>query len=202
MADSQSTKDRREKIESDERYWATVHTGTRDMLIAAGLAKLEQFPGEPGCGKSSTVFRPKDGSRKFKVSRRSTYLYEVSIYKTPEERAKYEAEESAEIQANAAAYRAEQTRKDIAAPGGVRGMAEKWLEGGIVGVLQAFNAANDPNKPFSFDPRTVEEVTERCQSLITLFHSRKMTPRLGHIAQADPEFQRFMQATTKDGAKP
>lgn len=97
MADSESTKARRAKIETGEWCWATVHTGTREMLIAAGYAKPEQFPGEPGCGKTSTVFPAVGAERKKRVRRRSTYLYEVAFYKTAAESAAYWAEREASM---------------------------------------------------------------------------------------------------------
>lgn len=36
--------------------WGDVYKGTKESLIAAGVAKEEQFPGMPGCGKLSTTF--------------------------------------------------------------------------------------------------------------------------------------------------
>lgn len=72
-------------IETLEILPGIRHSGTRKALIAAGLAIAGQFPGEPGCGTTSTVF-PGEGERvKIQVRRRSPYLYDVLVYWTPEE---------------------------------------------------------------------------------------------------------------------
>lgn len=103
MANYQSSKELREKIETAELSMGLRHTGTREALIAAGLAKPGQFPGEPDCGKWSTVF-PADGEhRKRQVSRRSPYLYDVVVYWNPDERAAYAEKSREDIEAVAAA---------------------------------------------------------------------------------------------------
>ncbi len=90
------------------------YSGTRQALIAAGIAKAGQFPGEPGCGIWSTVF-PADGERRrMQVKRRSPYLYYVLVYATPEERAAYEAK----TYADAKAYAASRSREERKGPAG------------------------------------------------------------------------------------
>jgi len=90
------------EIRTEERHWATVHIGGRDELIAVGHAKPEEFPGQPGCGKTSTIFRKPDGSKWKKVSRRSTYWWEVAFYKTPEQTAAFMTDADRQIKAMAA----------------------------------------------------------------------------------------------------
>ena len=96
MADSVADKARRASIEVLEHASGTVHTGTRAMLIQAGLATPEQFPGEPGCGKTSNTFSSA-GGRKIRVARRSTYLFDVEIYRTEAEKRAYRAQLLAEL---------------------------------------------------------------------------------------------------------
>jgi hypothetical protein len=74
-------------------------------LIAAGRAKPEHFPGQPGCGSWSTRFWPENG-RKFRVScytapalRSENTLFEVEIYSNREEKAAYRAAERARWEA-------------------------------------------------------------------------------------------------------
>lgn len=42
--------------------WSDDYKGTREALVAAGLAEPFQFPGEPGCGAGRTTFTP-EGKR-------------------------------------------------------------------------------------------------------------------------------------------
>lgn len=42
--------------------WFDVYRGTSEALIAANLASIQQFPGQPGCGKVRTTF-DRDGRR-------------------------------------------------------------------------------------------------------------------------------------------
>lgn len=208
MAESESTKARRTKIETEELFWATVHTGTREMLIAAGQARPEQFPGEPGCGKTSTVFPAVGAERKKQVRRRSTYLYEVAIYKTRDEQAAWWAADNAKRQAQdastalddgsikAALAAAQRERYErVIAEGGadaLRKIAQERLQHGCWLIEAAFNLTEDPAIPYRFDEPVRRGVLEAIVGLIQLMRSPMAIQRAGLAAQ-NTGFQRFMR---------
>lgn len=203
MADNAEAKARRERIEVEERHWATVHCGTREALITAGLARPEQFPGEPGCGKTSTVFPAAGAERKKQIRRRSTYLYEVAFYKTGEETAAYMAAFQAESAAAQEKLRTEEERRyaeagrrlkrAALADGGPRGMAMAAMAGAAVSLAMAFNIKDDPDRPYGFPAETKAAVRDHLDRIMELFKHGGFEPRLGAVAAGDPEFQRFMQ---------
>ena len=150
MADSQAARERREEVAVEGYSWGTAYTGGREALIAAGLAKPEYFPGEPGCGKTTTDFRPKDGGRKFTVSRRSKYLYVVSILRTPEEVERFDAakvREDAERDRFLLDHQAAAVRL-LACPGtSPKQIAKACLDGTCLSAIMAFNMTDDPSRP-------------------------------------------------------
>lgn len=204
------------KIETSECSIGVRHDGTREALIAAGLAKPEQFPGEPGCGKTSTVF-PRDGKkswrstterRRIRVSRRGPSLYTVLVYWTADERAAYEARwqaKMAEYEAQEKEERrqrdAELMRKALAEGGGARGLVETTLKGGMYAIFRAFNITNDPAVPYGFDAETLRRVEEHCRELILLSRSDTLREKLAPVAQGDAGFQRFMNTSIGGAAK-
>jgi hypothetical protein len=198
MADSQEARGYNETIERCEYFQGVRHTGNRASLIAAELARLEQFPGEPGCGKTSTVFPAEGERRKFRVSRRSTYIYEVTIYWNPEERAAYEQRWAAECAKQCRQHETE-ARRALAGPADVRAMADSWFKNATLALIHAFNMANNPNIPFTYDKATLEQVTEHCRALMALQMSGGFKPKLAAMAQGDGEFQRFMGRVVGDG---
>lgn len=199
-------------IEVDERHWAVVHEGTREALIASGLAKAGQFPGEPGCGKTSTVF-PGDGERRkikvsiARVSAGKAIAFQVAVYRTKAESQAYSEKWQAEVKARQRAYQAECDARLAASRRGLmqkaltevgpRGIADAALKGALVGVIRAFNLAGDPETPYTFDKDTVEEAMILCRRLMGLFREGALTPQLGAVAQGDADYQRFMGRVLK-----
>lgn len=194
-------------IEVDERDWAVVYEGTREALIASGLAKAGQFPGEPGCGKTSTVFPGEGDRRKIKVSiarvrAGKAIAFQVAVYRT---KAEYEAhwekwnaesearrrEYQAECDARLAASRRDLTQKALAEVG-PRGIADAALKGALVGIMRAFNLTGDPDMPYTFDDETIGRAKYLGQRLLQLFEEGTLTPQLGAVAQGDADYQRFM----------
>lgn len=192
------------EIQFEKRWWADVYTGTREALIAAGHAKPDQFPGEPGCGKTSTSFLATPELRKMRVSRRSADMFQVAVHCTREERQARVAAATAKVEAKATAYRAEiadqlrarrreDLRQHLAEPGGVRRLADVALEAGIIGIIRAFNLCGLPDVPYGFDEATTAEAKGLARQLMALHARARFTVRAGAVAQRDPEFQRFIQ---------
>lgn len=213
-------RERRGKIETHECSLGVRHEGTREMLVAAGLAKPEQFPGEAGCGKTSTTF-PRDKSkswrstpncRRIRVTKRGPFLYEVLVYWAREERDAYEVRWQARLAAEEAllverrrheraSRDAELMRRALAEGGGARGLVETTLKGGMYAIFHAFNISNDPAVPYAFDAGTLRQVEEHCRALVMLSESNALRERLAPIAQGDAGFQRFMNCAIGGAAK-
>lgn len=206
MADNSEAKARRESIERTTFFHGVRHTGTREVLIEAGLAKADQFPGQPGCGKTSTTFQAVGDQKKIQVSRRSTYLFDVVVHFTKAERKEYQARQYAAIEARRKQYEEEgrarvagaraELRRASLNNGGPRGVANVAMEMALLSLVTAFNMHGDPDIPYSFDPDTIDEVKDLARQIWSLHLHENFTPKTGAIAEADLSFQRFMGAAT------
>lgn len=215
-------------IKVEERHWATVHIGRMDELIAAGLAKPEEFPGMPGCGKTSTIFRTADGKRKLKkVSRRSTSCWEVAVYRTPGETAAFEATERKEIEAAAlkegvlpggAEAPAHDSRpcsvEQLAAapwasiPPDVRGpfyrdAFTRCAKRGLFGLHLLFEGKTEDPKatgylPYRLSAAQRREAKDAIAALFSIIKHAHLEATPIAKAQADPTFQRFLNAAVGD----
>ena len=88
-------------------------------------------------------------------------------------------------------------RKAIAKPGGVRGIAELMLRGGIMSVQAAFNVGGNPSMPWTFPVDVQARAEELCQELLVLFRNGEITPRTSGLVQRDADFQQFMGRLTQ-----
>lgn len=199
-------RDPRTGIETDEHASVTAHYGTREALIAAGLATTGQFPGEPGCGKTSTVFPAKNGERRKQVRRCSSRIYEVRIDKTPEERAAYQAEFEAFIMQEQSARERERYTRALGCDGieGLRRLAQDNLMRGGLLIETAFNLQDSPDIPYRFDKEVRAEAVRAIWTLVQLMR-KPLRVRAGALAGGDAAFQRFLGTTLNgrgDGACP
>src|SRR5581483_870613 len=209
--------DTRAGLEVEEFHLGRRYSGSPSALIAAGVAAAEQFPGQPGCGKTSTVFAV--GGRKVRVTRRGPQLFDVVVRWTKEERSAYDARQAKYLAAREQERAAEQARaaeevsrraaeicadllREALAESGPRRVAEASLEAGICSLIRAFNMLSAPDVPYTFDAATVELAKEHCQALCALFKDGKLLPQLGALAQSDGAFQRFMKTASGQQAKP
>ena len=76
---------------------------------------------------------------------------------------------------------------------GPRVMAKTMLDGAGISLVMAFNMTNDPAKPWRFPAETQTKAARLVQEIIALFERGGFEERRGPVAQADGEFQRFMQ---------
>jgi len=186
-----------EALERWDSAPCVTYIADRETLIAAGVVKPGQFPGEPGCGKTSTVF-PGAGERKktrvyvVSLRNRKPFRFGVDVYRTPEERAAYIERAQFEFQDRQRAQRVAQDRDRLAQCGGARGVAEDALKAGILSLVQAFNLTNDPHHPYAFDEATTAKANALLAEIAQLFGGGGFSARLGAFAQSDPEFQRFV----------
>ena len=80
-----------------------------------------------------------------------------------------------------------------AEPAGARDKSRRWLSGGLQGVWYAFNVDRNPEVPFVYDEKTIEEVKGHIRALLTLAMTAEIRPLPGASIQADGAFQGFMQ---------
>lgn len=79
---------------------------------------------------------------------------------------------------------------------GVREFAEGQLQSGGCLIQRAFNLTNDPECPYEFDPQVQHEALGCIVRLIDLMRS-PMKLRGASLAQADAQFQRFMDRASR-----
>ena len=60
----------REGVEVRRSAWCDIHTGSKEALIATGIAKDGQFPGDPGRGRTSASYSSDGTFRRTKRARR------------------------------------------------------------------------------------------------------------------------------------
>jgi hypothetical protein len=81
-------------------------------------------------------------------------------------------------------------RRGLVDPGDprtARSISADWLKGAMMGVFHAFNLANNPDVPFCYDEKTVEEVTGHCRALLALQAAGELRPKLGAVAEGDAD---------------
>jgi hypothetical protein len=64
-------------LQAHETWWGTQYSGTREQLIAAGLAQDGSFPGDPGRRKTAVRFKAQDGVE-ITIRKRDTRRYYLS----------------------------------------------------------------------------------------------------------------------------
>lgn len=74
------------------------------------------------------------------------------------------------------------------------------LNAGLAGIAKAFAIVDDPRFVHDFPMETKERVRDLARELNNLFTHGGFDSRLGAVAQADPEFQRFMQRAASGDA--
>lgn len=83
--------------------------------------------------------------------------------------------------------------KKATAPAGAREKAGNWLKGALRGVWYTFNMDGNPDVPFIYDEKTIEEAKGHMRALMLLQSTGEIRPLPGATIQSDREFQSFMQ---------
>ncbi len=78
-------------------------------------------------------------------------------------------------------------------PAGARDNSRRWLSGGLQGIWYAFNVDSNPDVPFTYDEKTINEVKGHIRAPLTLAMTAEIRPLDGAAIQADREFQGFMR---------
>jgi hypothetical protein len=78
-------------------------------------------------------------------------------------------------------------------PAGARDDSRRWLSGGLQGVWYAFNVDGNPEVPFTYNEKTIEEVKGHIRALLTLAMKAEIRPLFGASMQSDRQFQGFMK---------
>ncbi|MDM0007878.1 hypothetical protein QTI51_24695 [Variovorax sp. J22G73] len=70
----------RRPLEREEWHWANAYTGTAEALVAAGICRMDQLPGQPGNKKTScTYYRGQPcGRTAFNGAQRDAYFMTIS----------------------------------------------------------------------------------------------------------------------------
>lgn len=96
-----------------------LYTGTKDALVAKGIARPEWFPGDPACPRKCTYRTP---DKRIEVHRRNKKLFDVLVELPEEEKERRERlEESRRAM--------EKARQHIAALPGSSKDYREWLKG-------------------------------------------------------------------------
>ena len=81
-----------------------------------------------------------------------------------------------------------------------RQQADRYLDGGMVDLIAAFNLTDDLTgaRPWVFPTPTRNKAEQLLRELYALFQQGGFKPRAGSLAQSDVPFQRFMQETLSE----
>jgi hypothetical protein len=163
-------------VTREDNFWGYSLTGTKEALLASGIAKEEWFwNGRRGADgrRLRTVYFKIDGNRAkcqpISWGNKDEYTIEVD----------YPIAEREERERRGA--------KDLAAH-----EAKEMLIHGISSLLIAFNVDSNPEKAWLFPASTVEQVDRHLREVDRLFKNGGFEIRSNPAVQSDVKFQRFM----------
>ncbi len=181
-------------------------TGTKEALLASGLAKEEWFwngrRSANGRRLMTTRFYVNSNRAKCRPNYQSEGEYVIQIeYSNEEQEKRRQANEQAaqkELELERIEAHRVRMRKAVATPGGVRKKAGAFVEHANTLLFAAFNADGNPDNPWRFPTETIERARWHFGEILKLFEDGGFEVRAAAILQGNAEFERFMRLAQGD----
>ncbi len=162
-------------VTRSDHFWGYDLKGTKDALLASGLAKEEWFcngrRGKDGRRLTTVYFKIGGNRARCRPTHWTEGQYIVAVDYS-----------KAEVEKQRLALRqGESSRK-----------AKDLLELGLVMTGKAFNWENDPETAWRFPTETIEQVKGHLREIMQLFEGGGFEKRSGLVVESDAAFQRFI----------